>query len=106
MKAIAYVRSAATDSEAVERQQEAVRSFCVRHGIQLLGAESDIGVSGLSEERVGLERLLKRLEDEEVDCVIVTDHFRLSRNLAQRIRFEKAVLTRCKRLFFVSDEPK
>lgn len=106
MKAIAYVRSATTDLKVVERQQEAIRLFCVRHGIQLLGAESDIGVSGLSEARVGLERLFKRLEDEEVDCVIVTDHFRLSRNLAQRVRFEEAVLTRCKRLFFVTDEPK
>lgn len=105
MKAVGYVRSAISDPEALAVQRSQVEGYCAGRGIDLVGFESDSGVSGLTMHRPGFRRLLKWLRNSRVGCIIMRDRSRLSRRYQDVIRYEQLFKQTGKAVLYVG-EPK
>lgn len=82
IKAVAYYRCASESAEAIDAQRTAVCDFAKEHGIEIVHEEVDNGVSGLSLQRPGFERLMKSwiLNDAAgFNIVLMSDISRLGR---------------------------
>lgn len=87
--AVVYVRSATVDPAAAARQR-ALAALPRKWGwpkkrIKIIDA--DMGCSGLSARRVGLETLMELIDQGRVGLVVISDVSRLSRNLLDTKRF-------------------
>ncbi len=85
MKAIAYCRVSTENQKeegTIDLQREAIKEYCRREGIELLGFFEDEGVSGGLENRPGLAELFNYLENGgEAEAVIIYKLDRLARDL-------------------------
>lgn len=65
------------------RQEQAVREYAAKHGLQIVAEYRDEGVSGTTEfdDREGLAELLDRLESNGIGTVLVERADRLARDL-------------------------
>lgn len=84
-KAIGYVR-VSTERQAdhgvsLDAQRERIATYCAAQGIELVGIESDEGISGKTLDRPGIKRALARLRAGEADTLVVTKLDRLSRSV-------------------------
>lgn len=76
-----YCRTATqTSSQAIIYQQKNCQEFAKENNIDIRGSFLDLGESGNTLDRPGLKALLKEIDLQPVDVVIVTRNDRLSRN--------------------------
>ena len=92
-KVLGYIRvssaSQVADGESLERQEEQIRAFCARKGIQDGNLEiiADKGVSGFKSSRPGFQRLIQQCEAGDVAMVVIYDLSRLSRSVRDTLAF-------------------
>lgn len=101
MKAIAYIRVSTSDQKlSPAAQRDRIRAFCAAKEWQLVKRFRDIGISGRTAERPGLERALKYACKHKA-VVVVYSLSRLSRsagdaeNICRRIAEAGAALASC-----------
>jgi site-specific DNA recombinase len=101
MKAIAYIRVSTSDQKlSPAAQRDRIRAFCAAKEWQLVKRFRDIGISGRTAERPGLERALKYACKHKA-VVVVYSLSRLSRsagdaeNICRRIADAGAALASC-----------
>lgn len=84
--AVGYVRVSgaeqASEGVSLSAQASKIEAYAKLHDIQLVGIESDPGVSAKSLDRPGLTRALGRLDRGEAGALIVARLDRLSRSVA------------------------
>lgn len=88
MKAVGYCRISTKDQSnySLDYQQRAIADYCQRHSLQLLSVFTDDGESSYTFDRpdwLALEKFLK--SNKEVSHLIIFDHDRFSRNLAEAL---------------------
>jgi site-specific DNA recombinase len=88
MRLIVYTRQSSRETEkasfSIETQGQSCALYCQLHadrGLELVGHESDPGLSGGSLERPGLQSALARIKRGEADGIIVSHLDRFTRNL-------------------------
>lgn len=78
-RAVIYARVSSRDQkEDLERQVKYLQEYCASKGYQVVETLKDIA-SGLNENRKGLKRLFKLVEEKNVDVVVITYKDRLTR---------------------------
>ncbi len=92
LPALAYLRTSSatnvgTDRDSDKRQAEAIRSYAVRSGFEIVETFYDAAVSGADpiEERSGFSALLDRIEANGVRTVIVEDQSRFARDMQAHV---------------------
>lgn len=87
MRAIGYIRVSTLEQVkegyGLEAQEQAIREYCDRQGLELIRIFRDEGTSGASGEAVrpGLASILAALEDGEAEALVVKSLDRLARDL-------------------------
>jgi site-specific DNA recombinase len=85
MRVLGYVRVSTEDQGkkgvSPAEQESKIVGYCDLYEHQLIGIESDLGVSAKSLDRPALQRQLDRLDRGEADGLIVAKLDRLSRNI-------------------------
>lgn len=76
MKAVAYIRN---DERYLQRLE--IEDYCKRNAIDLKATFYDEGASGLDEDRVSYQNLLKHISENKVDLVLVYKAEKLNRNI-------------------------
>ena len=91
-KAVAYFRTSSAsnvgeDKDSLRRQQEAVRTYAKRRGVEIVAEYYDAAVSGGDpiNERPGFGDLLGRIAGNGVGVVLVEDASRFARDLAVQL---------------------
>jgi site-specific DNA recombinase len=91
---------------SIDQQIRKCREHADRHGLQFLDAHVyvDEAISGATDERAGLQRLLKavRQKPRPFDVILVDDTSRLSRDLAHSLEIVKQMRFAGVRVVFVS----
>lgn len=103
-RAIGYVRSATVNPGSLAEQQAQIEAYCKKHDLELVGVESDSGISGMRIDRPGFKKLLRCLRDSKIRFIIMRDRSRLSRNQAHWIHFLHVFAFHKKKVLYVSDE--
>ena len=92
-RAAKYIRTSSLDSEteygdSIANQRRLIDAFISLHpDITVICERVDDGYSGLTAERPAFKNLLKEIEDGTVNCVIVRDLSRLSRDYIQACQY-------------------
>ena len=92
-RALAYYRLSKEDkgktvSDSIENQRMLIQEYVSKHDeIELVGEFYDDGYSGTNYRRPGFQDLLEKVEQGEIDCVIVKDLSRLGREYIETGRF-------------------
>lgn len=75
-------------------QREQIADYCQEHGHELVGVWEDLGVSGatMPAEREGLRALLRQVEVDGIELVVVAKLDRMARDLAVQLWCEKELL--------------
>jgi site-specific DNA recombinase len=101
MKAVAYIRVSTTDQKlSPSAQRERIRAFCAAKGWDIVKRFRDIGITGRTKERPGLQSALKYACRHKA-VVVVYSLSRLTRSAAhaesicQRIEKSGAALASC-----------
>lgn len=81
-RAILYLRQsvAREDSISLELQEVAGRDYCQRRGYDVVGVESDPGISGRTWKRPAVLRVMAAIEGNEADVIVLWKWSRLSRS--------------------------
>lgn len=82
-RAVIYLRQSTYREESIslEVQEQAARQHAERNGYEVVGVESDPGISGRSwKQRRGVQNALAAIEDSRADVVVVWRWSRLSRS--------------------------
>ena len=94
-RAVTYLRVASQDQDdqrlSVAAQRVACQCEAERRGVVVTDEFADVGASGNSRERAGLQQLLTTITERSVECVIVRDRARLARNLADDVAINAAL---------------
>jgi DNA invertase Pin-like site-specific DNA recombinase len=94
-RAVIYLRVASShpeDQATVDRQREACQELARRYDLTVTGEYVDLGRSGWSRERRGLQRLLTDLGGAAPANYVIVDRVqRLSRNVEQHVRLQAAL---------------
>jgi len=94
MKAISYVR-VSTDDQAkngvsLENQAERIRAYCGYRQLDLVTEIEDAGVSGgVNKAREGFIELLNRVEQGDIDVIVLYSLERLSRDMLTLLALER-----------------
>lgn len=80
-EAYIYIRTTNSSEQNDERQQLIIHRYAAANNIRIIRKFVDKGVSTKSLERSSLKELLKAAIEQPVDCVIVSDYTRISRNI-------------------------
>ncbi len=92
-----YCRSATRDPtdplpESIKKQDRFCRLYAEKENINVIETVTDIGISGLSENREGFDRLLALLNDlPKPRVVIISSHDRLARSFDVLIRLKEKI---------------
>ena len=87
-RAALYLRSAEESDEAINSQRERCLGFSDRSGWTVVAEYIDNGVSSSLKERPALSDLMSSVTKGLIDCVVVDDFVRISRNYADLRTFE------------------
>ena len=71
------------ESNSIENQRKLIESYVERHeelSLYPLKEFADDGVSGVNFNRPGVQRLLKEIKENRIQCVVVKDLSRFGRN--------------------------
>ena len=84
-KVIGYVRVSSLmqneDGKSIEMQIDLINKYCNINGFELVEIFEDRGISGLKNNRDGLNELMDKVKSGECDCVVVYSLSRLGRKL-------------------------
>jgi site-specific DNA recombinase len=84
-KVIGYVRVSSEiqklKENSIKNQINEIRNYSNRCGFELVEIFEDLGISGLKSDRKGLEELLNKVRDKNIDGVVVYSLSRMSRKL-------------------------
>ncbi len=83
-----YLRSAAESDKAINSQRERCRDFADRSGWTLVAEYIDNGFASSLVERPGMSDLMSSIRQGLIDCVVVDDFARISRNHVDVRTFE------------------
>lgn len=77
-----YIRfdNAANARKSLAKQREQLTNYAEREGYTVVRQYSDIGYSGTTLDRPGMQALLEDVENGEVDAVLVPNRNHLTRN--------------------------
>ena len=95
MKAIGYTR-VSTEEQVREgislaAQEAKIRAYCELHDLELVAVLDDAGLSGKDTKRQGLQKVLRMVEDREVQAVVVYKLDRLSRRAVDTLTMVEAI---------------
>jgi DNA invertase Pin-like site-specific DNA recombinase len=79
-QAAIYCRVASADDFAVKMQEKILRSYATEQMIDVREVFSDNGASGVTFDRPAFQRMMRCIKSGGINCVIVKDLARLSRN--------------------------
>lgn len=80
-------------SVSLDYQRAEIVKYCIREGLQLVGIEEDQGISGKSiSARPAVTRVLRAVNTDAVDCVVVYKSDRMSRDGIESLQIEKLFL--------------
>jgi DNA invertase Pin-like site-specific DNA recombinase len=81
-RAILYLRQSTYREESIslELQEHEGRAHAVRHGYDVVGVESDPGISGRTWNRPAVQRVMQMIENHEADVIVLWKWSRLSRS--------------------------
>jgi site-specific DNA recombinase len=80
---------------SLDYQNAEISKYCERNGYKLVSVECDQGISGKSiKVRPAVQRVIKSVEDREVDAVVVFKSDRVSRDGIESLQIEKLFLRR------------
>lgn len=82
-RAVLYLRQSTyrEDSISLELQETAGRDYCRRQGYEVVQVEADEGISGRRwSNRPAVQRVIKMIDDQQADVIVVWKWSRLSRN--------------------------
>lgn len=87
MNAIAYIRISVVDQSvySLEYQEKNIRTYCQTHKLNLLDVFRDDGESSYTFDRPDFKRLEQFIKKNKCEYLIVNDHDRFSRNLAEAL---------------------
>lgn len=89
-----------TQDQNLESQERALRDWCAKQGIMNFELYSDHGISGAKESRPALNQLMERIEQGDVEQVIVFSFSRFARSVSHLLKaLEKF---RAKQIRFIS----
>ncbi len=71
------------ESASIANQRDMLEKYCERQGWEVAAVYQDDGYTGLNMERPDLKRMLKAVEQRQVNLVITKDLSRLGRNYLQ-----------------------
>src|SRR5271157_774478 len=93
--ALGYTRLSKDDAKSVslDYQRAEIEKYCVGEGLHLIGIEEDNGISGKSiKARPAVTRVLRSVDTQAIDCVIVYKSDRMSRDGIESLQIEKLFL--------------
>ena len=88
MKAVAYCRVSTKEqvkNTSLETQQQAIRAYCAREGIEVVRVFLEEGESAKTADRTQLRELLAYCRSNAVDFLLVWKFDRFARDLGQHI---------------------
>lgn len=92
MKAVAYYRTSSASNvgemkDSLNRQREAVTAYAEQQGIEIIDSFYDAAVSGADpiEDRAGFSDVMKQLEEQDIQAVLVENASRFARDLAVQL---------------------
>jgi len=81
-----WVSPAVTEPQPIVDETRArITNYCAEHGIELVELYADMGATGVALKRPELNKMFARLQEENLDCVVIDSLARLGR------RFHDAV---------------
>ena len=80
-KCVIYVRTANESINSVEEQESFLRKYANDNDIEVVKVFSDNGYSGRDFNRPSFTEMLNYINKEDVDCILVRDLTRITRNL-------------------------
>ncbi len=87
MKAAIYARvSTAGNGQSPEMQLGELRGYCDRRGWSIAGEYVDVGISGATEKRAELDRLIADAHRRRFDSVVVWKFDRFARSVSHLLR--------------------
>jgi len=94
MKAVSYIRVSTEDQAkhgvSLDNQAERIRVYCAYKGLELVAEIRDEGVSGgINKAREGFIRLLDRVEQSDIEAIVLYDVERLSRDMLTLLALER-----------------
>lgn len=84
MKTVAYIRN-----DTAYLQKNEIENYCKRNSLDLEMIFEDQGTSGLDEERIEYQNLLKYVSKNKVDLIVINKAENLNRNLNRMIELIK-----------------
>ncbi len=88
-KVIGYVRVSSESQmlreNSISNQKQFIREYCERFNYELVDIYEDLGVSGLRDDRIGLNELIDKVKKSECEGVVVYSLSRLGRKLTKVI---------------------
>ena len=82
-KVAVYCRVASANDFAIKAQEKMLLNYAAGHGLSVGMVYSDNGASGLSFERPAFQQMMLAVERGAVDCIIVKNICKISRNYVQ-----------------------
>lgn len=83
MKAVIYCRVDGPENsfsvDAVRGQELQLLNYAEKNGIEIAGIYLDVGYSGRTLDRPGLQSVMQSIKNGKADMVLTTDHTRLFR---------------------------
>ena len=87
MKRAALYLRVSTSDQTVENQRRELEAAAERHGWQVVQVYEDKGISGSTDKRPALDRLMKAVARKEVDVVMAWSVDRIGRSLQHLLSF-------------------
>ena len=108
MKAVGYLRvstdgQSGEDTFGIAAQEEKIKSYAKKQGIEISEIYKDEGISGAKLERPGLQKMLIDANGGDFDTVIVAKMDRLARDLYIALFIEKELLLNNVKIISVSE---
>lgn len=90
-KVIGYVRVSSEmqklKENSINNQIDFIEDYCKRYNYELTNIFKDEGISGLINDRDGLNSLLESIKKQDIDCIIVYSLSRVGRKLRHVLEF-------------------
>ena len=102
-KAAIYCRVASADEFAVKAQEDMLRNYAMGQMLAIGGVYSDNGESGVTLDRPAFRKMMSSIKNGEVNCIIVKDVSRISRNYLQFGKWLDDMRGRNVRVIVISD---
>jgi DNA invertase Pin-like site-specific DNA recombinase len=86
MKAAIYARVSTNNGQDPQMQTRELKEYCQRRGWEIEGEYVDVGISGATEKRQELDRLLSDAHRRKFDSIVVWKFDRFARSVSHLLR--------------------